>query len=94
VAIFCCGDVVLLFVIFAVRAVVGKSGLAGLLEPGLARLADGRSAALVLVERSDVSDPGVKPDGLPVNLQQVELSAEHGRFGDGQQVRALRHQAW
>ena len=56
---------VLLVVIITVRVVVGKPGLAGLLEPGLAGLADGRTAALVLVERSDASDPGVQRNAGP-----------------------------
>ena len=80
---------VLLGPIVAVRPVVGKPGLAGLLESGLAGLADALAAAFVFVERGGVADAGVQPNAVPVHLQPVELGAQHRRFGDGQQVRPL-----
>jgi hypothetical protein len=72
---------VLLVVIITVRVVVGKPGLAGLLEPGLAGLADGRTAALVLVERSDAHPiPACNGTLAPASARRASPTDEHHRL--------------
>ena len=75
--------------IVAAPPVVGEPGLTGLLESCLAGLADVLAATFVFVVGGDVADAGVQADAVPVRLQPAELGAQHGRFGDGQQVRPL-----
>jgi hypothetical protein len=48
---------------------------AGLLESGLARLADRRTTTLVLVIGRDVADPGVEPHAVVALPHHGELGA-------------------
>ncbi len=61
--------------ILAVRTVEGKPGLAGLLEAGLAGLADRLAASFMLVIRGHVADAGVQPDGVVVLPDDRDLGA-------------------
>ncbi len=72
-----------------VLAVPGKPLQAGLPESGLARLADRRAAALVLVVGGDVADAGVQPHAVVALADQRELGAQHRRVTDGEQVGPL-----
>src|SRR5215207_2168843 len=67
----------------------GKPLQAGLLESGLASLADRRTTALVLVVGRHIADPGVQPHAVVTLADHAELGAQHGRVADGQQVRPL-----
>src|SRR5512132_2151930 len=68
---------------------VGDAPQPGLLQPGLAGLADGLATASVLVVGGDVSDPGVQPHGVVVGTDHRELRAQGGGVADGEQVRVL-----
>ena len=62
-----------------VLAVPGKPLEAGLLESGLAGLADRRAAALVLVVGGHIADPGVQPHAVVALPHDRELGAQ-GRW--------------
>jgi hypothetical protein len=64
----------------------GKPLQAGLLQSGLARLADRRPAALVLVVGGDVADPGVQPHPVVALPHDRELGAQGRRVADRVQV--------
>src|SRR6266516_1968175 len=68
-----------------VLAVPGKPLEAGLLESGLAGLADRRAAAFVLVVGGDVADAGVQPNPVVALPHDRELGAQHRRVADGGQ---------
>ena len=55
-------------IMLPVRPVVGKAGLSGSFQTGLAVLADLLATAGVFVVRGHVSHPGVQSDGIPLNL--------------------------
>jgi hypothetical protein len=65
-----------------VLAVPGKPLEAGLLESGLACLADRRAAALVFVVGGHIADPGVEPHAVVALADQRELGAQHRRVAD------------
>jgi hypothetical protein len=64
----------------------GKPLQAGLLESGLACLADRRTAALVLVVGGDLADPGVQPYPVVALPHDRELGAQGRRIADRVQV--------
>ncbi len=72
-----------------VRPVVVKPGSPGSFQAGLAVLTDLRTAAAVFVVRGHISHAGVQPHGIPMHLKMIKLGAQHGGFGDLQQVREL-----
>ena len=72
-----------------VRPMVGKPGLPGSFQAGLAVLPDLLTTAGVFVVRGHISHAGVQPDRIPVNLQMIKLGPQDGGFGDLQQVREL-----
>jgi hypothetical protein len=57
-----------LLIMLPVRPVVGKPGLPGSFQAGLAVLADPLTTAGVFVVWCHVSHAGVQPHGIPVNL--------------------------
>ena len=59
---------VLLLIMLPVRPVVGKPGLPGSIQAGLAVFAYLLATAGVFVVRGHVSHAGVQPHGIPVNL--------------------------
>jgi hypothetical protein len=65
-----------------VFAMPGKPLQAGLLESGLARLADRRAATLVLVVGRHVADPRVQPHAVVALPDQRQLGAQHRRVPD------------
>ena len=64
----------------------GKPALAGVLEPGLAGLADRWAATVVLIVRCHISDPGMQPDSVVLRPHDGQLGSQHGRVADGEQV--------
>ena len=77
----------LLLIMLPVGPVVGKPGLPGSSQAGLAVLADLLTTAGVLVVRGHITHPGVQPHRVPMNPQMIKLGAQHRGFGDLQQVR-------
>jgi transposase len=65
-----------------VLAVPGKPLQAGLLQSGLAGLADRRAVALVLVVRGHIADLGVQPHPVVALPDQCEFGAQHRRVWD------------
>ena len=63
----------LLLILLPVRPVVGKPGLPGSFQTGLAVLADPLTTAAVFVVRGHISHAGVQPHGIPVHLQMIKL---------------------
>jgi hypothetical protein len=72
-----------------VGAMVGDALQPGLLESGLACLADRWAAAGVLVVGCDVADAGVQPHAVVALLDDGELGAEDRRVADLGQVGPL-----
>ena len=70
-------------------AVVSKTTLVGLVQALAAGGADGLAPALVFIVGGHVADAGVQADGVVLDLDPVELDAEHGRVCDRQQVGPL-----
>ena len=58
---------VLLVIMLPGRPVVGKPGLPGSFQAGLAVLPDPLATAAVFVVRGHISHAGVQPHGIPVN---------------------------
>ena len=66
----------------SVVAVPGKPVNPGLLESGLAGLADGFASSFVFVVRADVADAGVEADPVVVRPGDLQLGAQGGRVTD------------
>jgi hypothetical protein len=73
-----------------VLAVPGKPLQAGLLQSGLARLADRRTAALVFVVGRDIADPGVQPHPVVAFPHHGELGAQGRRVAGSCSGGAIR----
>src|SRR5438132_6107869 len=68
---------------------VGDPRPAGVSEASAAGGADPGAAALVLVVRGDVPDPGVQPDGVVLVADVGELGPQGGRVADPVEVRPV-----
>jgi len=73
---------VLLLIMLPVGPVMGKPGLPGAFQAGLAVFADLLAVAGVLVVRGHIAHAGVQPHGIPMDLKMIKLGAQHRWFAD------------